>query len=86
MKEGKIQKNRKRSIAPEYTRTNIMNNNNNAIPDQFFFPKIRISIAKTQIRRADPKTRAATAATPAETIDGEKAPDPDVGLGAGDSD
>lgn len=35
--------------------------------------------------KAEPKRRAATAATPAETNDGKIAPDPEVGLGAGDS-
>lgn len=45
-----------------------------------------ITITVTQIRRAEPKTRAATAATPADTKDAEIALDPEVGLGAGASD
>lgn len=50
----------------------------------YFFKK-HSTLYESQIRRAEPKTRAATAATPADTIDGENAADPDVGLGAGAS-
>lgn len=53
-------------------------------PIIFFFKK-HSTLYESQIRRAEPKTRAATAATPADPMDGENAADPDVGLGAGAS-